>query len=142
MHRTLSALLSLSLLLFAACDGGEGNGGDIDLDSTGAKIERGIEKVGNEIDTAWTGVKTEAKEAQLQAMLGRIRGMENVELDMSPEGAVRLYGNVPSDERKQFAEKIATETIGVTAVANELVVGTVVDSTTKRDTAVLSDTVR
>jgi hypothetical protein len=135
-------LISFSLLLtMAACDEGSGNG-DVSLDSTGSKIERGIERVGNELDTAWTGVKTEAKEVQLQAMLTRIKGMEDIEIEMTPEGGVRIYGNVPSEERKQFAEKIVTETNGVTAVTNQLLVGTVVDSTIGRDTAVLSDTAR
>lgn len=99
-------ILAAAALLVGGCDA-EHDGPDINLDSAGAKIERGAEKVGKELDTAFTGIKTQVNESQIEGSLHRLRGMENVEVELSPQGEVHLTGTVATEESRRLAEEIA-----------------------------------
>jgi|GEM_PF-2753417 len=131
MIRETGALAGAVAMVMAAMLGACGGGGEsprIDLDSAGAKIERGMKKVGSEIDTALTGVRTELDEAQIRGLLRRLNGMDNVDVDLQPDGHVRLSGAVATVAEKDLAEKVTRNIRGVTGVTSGLVVDPSLDT--------------
>jgi BON domain len=116
-------------LCVVACERQEGGKLDLELDSAGSKLERGVKEVGRELDTAWTGVKTELSEVQIEGMLRRLNGMENVEVTLTTEGDVTLTGSVATPERKELAGAIVRETRGVRSVTNTIALAAPSDST-------------
>jgi osmotically-inducible protein OsmY len=120
------AVLALGV---GACNSKDNGGVDLHLDSAGSKIERGVNQVGRKLDTAWTDVKTNVNEAQIQSGLHSLNGMDSVEVDLTSSGDVTLTGTVASDNRRQLAETIARETKGVRSVSNRIAVGAMIDST-------------
>ncbi len=136
--RAAGAMILAAALLAAGCDA-QNDGPDINLDSAGAKIERGAKKVGKELDTAFTGLKTQVNESQIEASLHRLRGMDQVEVELSPEGEVHLTGRVGNEEAKTLAGTITRNIQGVAAVRNDLVVDSSIDTirvdTVRADTA-------
>lgn len=138
-QRAAGAIILAAALLASGCDA-EHDGPDINLDSAGAKIERGAAKVGKELDTAFTGLKTQVNESQIEASLHRLRGMDQVEVELSPQGEVHLTGRVGNEEARTLAGTIAQNIQGVSAVRNDLVVDPSMDSI--RVDTVRADTTR
>lgn len=138
-NRAARAMILAAALLAGGCDA-QNDGPDINLDSAGAKIERGAKKVGKELDTAFTGLKTQVNESQIEASLHRMRGMDQVEVELSPEGEVHLTGRVGNEEAKNLAGTITRNIQGVAAVRNDLVVDPSID--TIRVDTVRADSVR
>jgi hypothetical protein len=122
MRMALSVALLAAGLFIGGCDAGN-DGPNINLDSAGSKIERGAEKVGNELDTAFTGLKTQVNESQIEGSLHRLQGMDGVEVELSPEGAVHLTGTVATEESRRLAEEIVRNIKGVASVRNDLTIG-------------------
>lgn len=138
LSRIMGALLLISAMFLGACDGDRDvDLPDVNLDSAGSKIERGMEKAGEKLDTAISGLKTEFNEAQVRGTIRKMQGMDDVDVELRPDGHVRLHGSVPSDRERELAGEVARNIKGVTGVTNELVIGAA--DTTSRDT-VRSDT--
>jgi hypothetical protein len=125
-------MIALAAMIVAGC-GGEKGGVDIHLDSAGNKIGEVGKKVGAKLDTAFHDIKTDLNEAQIESGLHRMRGMENVQLDLT-DSTARLYGWVASEADRAFAGEVIGRVNGVARVTNELAVGP--SDTTRHDTSV------
>lgn len=124
-----SAALIVMMAVFAACgEGREVNLPEVNLDSAGAEIGRGMEKAGEKLDTAFKGIKTEFNEAQIRNTLRQLNGMDEVDVELRENGHVRLHGVVLSERERKFAEDVARNIKGVTSVTNELTIGTLLDT--------------
>jgi osmotically-inducible protein OsmY len=96
--------------------------GRVRLDSVGNKLERGAKTIGEKLDTAMSGLKTNLNEAQIQMALHQIKGMDSIRVDLSRDGKVTLSGSVPTEEKRMDAERIVQEIKGVSGVNNQLFV--------------------
>ena len=124
-------LAALAAIVLAGC-GGDRSGVDIRLDSAGSKIERAGKEVGAKLDTAFHDIKTGVDEAQIEGALHRMRGMENVEVDLQ-DSTARLHGWVTTQEDRALVGELLGRVKGIARVTNELTVGA--RDTTLHDTA-------
>jgi osmotically-inducible protein OsmY len=105
----------------------------------GEKIERGLEQLGEEISQVWSDVRKSVDRMGVQGRVyGRLhwdKGLQGANLDIDVRGnqIVVLTGSVPSEEAKRKAEVLASETIGVNRVVNELAVAPIRTATPQRD---------
>ena len=123
-RRITAALWSVAIALsLAACERQEGGKLDVELDSAGSRLNRGAKEVGRELDTAWTDVKTGLNETKMEGMLRQMKGMDSVEVTLTPEGDVTLSGSVASIDRRELAEKMMREMKDVRTVTNTITIG-------------------
>lgn len=123
VKRGVGPALLVAALLLGGCDSNGNRDVNVSLDSAGAKIERGMEKVGEKLDTAWTDVKTELNETRVEGMLRQMKGMDSVDVKLTPEGDMTLTGSVATEDRRQLAEQMAREMKGVRSVTNTITLG-------------------
>jgi osmotically-inducible protein OsmY len=125
-------ILGLTLLPATGCDRPDTsrNGGEMDtidgrvrLDSVGNRLQEGARTIGEKLDTAMSGLKTNMDEAQIQMALHQIKGMDSIRVDLSRDGNVTLSGSVPTESKRMDAERIVQEIKGVSGVNNQLHVG-------------------
>jgi osmotically-inducible protein OsmY len=122
LHRAIVIGAMALGMVVGACDRGEAGKVDLKLDSAGSKIERGVKEVGKELDTAWTGVKTELSEAQIQMLLRKLNGLDKVEVTLTAGGDVTLTGTVANADRKKLAGMVTAEIQGVHGVTNTIAI--------------------
>lgn len=142
--KSISRLAAFIILMtpFAACtEEGDVDLPEVNLDSAGVELGRGMEKAGNKLDTAFTGIKTEFNEAQIRNTLRRLNGMDEVDVELRKDGHVRLHGVVVSERERKFAEDVARNIKGVTSVTNDLTIGTLLDTVKIDPDTVKGDTV-
>ncbi len=120
---SLILVFAVAIVLAAGCDRSDTEQVETTLDSTGATIERGVEKVGDKIDTAVTGIRTALDESQIQGVLDELKGMENVEAELQSNGDVTLVGSVATEGDRRMAEEVVRKAKGVRDVVNALKVG-------------------
>lgn len=113
---------------------GDAAGGD----ST-SRFERGMERVGERLESAAEDVGTEVSEARIQMILDNIKGMDSVQAEITGEASVTLIGSVASEETRAEAERLVRSIEGVSNVRNAIAVGgSIIDTsatTTGVDTA-------
>lgn len=113
------ASLVAPLVLLAACD--DGGGGDGGPDST-SRLERGIDRVGDKLETAAADVGTAVNESRVQMIIDNIKGMDSVQVEITDDGAVTLIGSVASDAVRTDAERLVQSIEGVDVVRNSIAV--------------------
>ena len=79
--------------------------------------------VGNTMDTAAGGLKTESVETVVESKLTLEPGFKDVEVSSKGEGMIVLSGMAATDAEKMRADSIAKATEGVKSVENNITVG-------------------
>jgi osmotically-inducible protein OsmY len=94
----------------------------------GEKIDRGLSQLGKEISQAWGEVRQGVEKMGVQGRVyGRLHWDKTLEgaaldIDVRDKQVVVLRGKVASAAAKQKAEQLASDTIGVSSVVNELTI--------------------
>jgi hypothetical protein len=143
MNRIILALVLAAGL--CSCDNAR-DAGSKTLDSVGTTLEKGLEKGADKVEegigTAVTSLKKGTREVEIEAVLGRIRGLEKVDVTVTDSSAVTLSGVVATEADKARAADIASSIKGVGQVTNNIAVGAIpdttkrnADTTPRRDTA-------
>lgn len=104
----------------------------------GARLDEGINRLGEEIQESWESLKKTVDQMGVQGRVySRLRWdkqFTGTKFDVDVENdTVTLRGIVASNEAKQKAMQIASNTIGVFRVQNELTVGQVPMSSEPND---------
>jgi len=92
----------------------------------GEKIDRGLTQIGTELSQAWAEARKSIEKMGVQGRVyGRLhwdKDLEGAKLEISVRDnqVVVLSGNVATVAAKQKAEELASDTIGVGSVVNEL----------------------
>lgn len=123
MRSTIAILLGLTLL---ACDTARDSGSEA-LDSVGSRLEKGAGRVEDKLEEKITGavskLKAESREAEVEAVLGRMRGFDSVEVEMTDSVNVTLRGRVASEQDKVRARELVQGIKGIVTVTDSMVVG-------------------
>jgi hyperosmotically inducible periplasmic protein len=94
----------------------------------GEKIDRGLNQIGAELSQAWAEARKSVEKMGVQGRVyGRLhwdKALEGAKLEISVRDnqVVVLSGNVANAAAKQKAEQLASDTIGVNSVVNELAI--------------------
>ncbi|MCZ4315210.1 BON domain-containing protein [Comamonadaceae bacterium G21597-S1] len=137
---TMTAIACAALLALAACDNGapeQTAGQKVDAaintmeqkaDAVGAEVKQGVEtaKEGAQsaIDNASDTARDAAITTQINADLARDPELSALKIDVdTTDGKVVLKGSAPSDAARERAAAKALAVAGVTAVDNQLRVG-------------------
>ena len=92
----------------------------------GEKIDRGLTQIGTELSQAWAEARKSIEKMGVQSRVyGRLhwdKDLEGAKLEISVRDnqSVVLSGNVANAAAKEKAEQLASDTIGVSSVVNEL----------------------
>jgi len=92
----------------------------------GEKIDRGLTQIGTELSQAWAEARKSIEKMGVQGRVyGRLhwdKDLEGSKLEISVRDnqIIVLAGNVATAATKQKAEQLASDTIGVNSVVNEL----------------------
>lgn len=113
-------IVALAMAAIGCESEGEGSGTD-----SSSRFERGMERVGKGIETAAGELGTEVSEARIQMILDNIKGMGEVQAEITAEGSVTLIGTVENDAYRAEAERLVLSIEGVTNVQNAIEVGPV-----------------
>jgi hypothetical protein len=123
MTKTLPAIVAICLLVGYASAQQPGT-----AEKLGERIDRGLSQIGAELSKAWAEAR---KSVESMGVQGRVYGRlhwdkalenANLDIDVRDNQVVVLKGKVASPAAKQKAEQLASDTIGVTSVVNELIV--------------------
>ena len=123
--------------MIAGCENDARDGADGDSTS---RFERGVERVGEKIESAAKDVGVEVRESRIQMVIDNIRGMDSVQAELTTETSVTLIGSVASDEDRRRAEELVRSIEGVETVQNSQTVGGVAADTAASATPI--DTTR
>jgi len=94
----------------------------------GEKIDRGLSQIGAELSQAWSDVRRSVEKMGVQGRVyGRLhwdKALEgaNLEVTVRDSQVVVLSGHVTTATAKLKAEQLASDTVGVSGVVNELIV--------------------
>jgi osmotically-inducible protein OsmY len=94
----------------------------------GEKIDRGLNQIGAELSQAWAEARKSVEKMGVQGRVyGRLhwdKALEGAKFEISVRDnqVVVLSGNVATETAKYKAEQLASDTIGVVSVVNELTV--------------------
>lgn len=130
---TIAAALALVLM---SCDTSRDVSSET-LDSVGSRVERKLEE---KITGAVSRLKEEGREAQVAAVLGRMRGLDGITVKMNDSSSVTLRGNVASEQDRSRALDIVAGIKGIATVIDSLSVGGMAagsDSLSSRDSGTL-----
>lgn len=94
----------------------------------GRKVDQGVNAIGSTVEEGWQDVKAKANRmgvsGRVYARLHWDKALQSATLDIEVrgDGIVTLKGSVADDEAKHTAERLASDTVGVTKVVSELAV--------------------
>ena len=94
----------------------------------GEKIDRGLTQIGTELSQAWAEARKSVEKMGVQGRVyGRLhwdKALEGAKFEISVRDnqVVVLSGNVANAAAKEKAEQLASDTVGVSSVVNELTV--------------------
>lgn len=127
LRNCLVAVSACSMCVVSACDSRDGEGDSPDSTS---RFERGIDRVGEKLETAAGDVGTAVKEARIQMVVDNIKGLDSVQVEITEDGAVTLIGSVASAAVRADAEHLVRSIEGVAYVRNSIAIAGRADDTT------------
>lgn len=107
------------------------------VEKLGKKIDQGVGKIADELREDWASARRSIEKMGMQGrVFGRLRWDKalqdaKVEVESRTDRIVVLKGSVPTAAARLKAVQLAQDTVGVTEVVDELVVGPLAGPTTK-----------
>ena len=92
----------------------------------GRSLDQGVHAIGSTVEEGWQQVKEKANRmgvsGRVYARLHWDKALQSATLDIDVHdgGVVTLKGSVADDDAKHTAERLASDTVGVTKVISEL----------------------
>jgi hyperosmotically inducible protein len=94
----------------------------------GRSVDQGVHAIGSTVEEGWQQVKEKANRMGLSGRVyarlhwDKTLQSATLDIDVHDGGVVTLKGSVADDEAKHAAERLASNTVGVTKVVSELAV--------------------